>query len=725
MLFIIDVEDNNLMSHITIKGIQTHNLKNIDVSFQKNALNLILGPSGSGKSSLAYETVGKLGLQEYLSMFYDEMQDPTYKVMEYENMSATVPIKQSNYNINVKSTIATYFSFSSKIIALYALSLGIDESFFVLNREENVCPNCHGLGVVKQIDIGKILDFKKTIAENPFKCWQKRSDFYTKILLKFCNEKKINIKTKIEDLSKEDLDLLLKGESEKKYTIHFSYGSKNYKAQRTTKYYGVMTEIPMTKSKMEITTEHFLPESYYSDLTCPVCNGLKYSEKHLEYKLLNLSIGEFMATPFANLLPFLEELKKRTKTQSINKIVDSICIFLNKSIELNLGYLCFSRTIPSLSGGELQRLRLIQVLSTQLSDLIIIFDEPLAGLSGEEKEKVFENIISLSKKHTILVVDHSRKFISSAQNIIALGEKSGEDGGYLINAKKYIDSQFFTKKTDTHTPVEFLKVKIKQNIYSYSGADVEIGKNRLNLVTGRSGSGKSTLLREYFPRFFEKYLYINQKPILGNVNSNVATLLEIANPIFNLFAKKFELEKKYFSNNSSNEGCCPFCTGNGFNIYAGERFQCKECEGTGFNQKLKKYKINEKNLFDIWKMSVSEAKIFFDSVDKKIMNHISVANELSLGHLKIGQRTSSLSGGENVRIKLLKLETSQAEIIGIDEPFKGLNINEIQLILDFLTTKKSEGKTIVVVDHTENVSQFFDFHIELTVKNGFLTNGEK
>lgn len=713
------------MSNITIKGIQTNNLKNIDVSIKKNALNLILGPSGSGKSSLAYDTIAKIGLQEYLSMFYDEMSDPSYKVDEYENMSATVPIKQSNYNSNVKSTIGTYFSFSNKIIALYALILGMDEHFFVLNREENVCPKCHGLGTVRQMDISKIVDFKKTVAENPFKCWQRRSDFYTKILEKFCKEKKIDLNTKIEDLPKEHFDLLLSGESDSKYTIHFVFGSRNYKAQRTTKYYGVLTEIPMTKSKAEITSDKFLPESYYSDLKCPDCNGLKYSPKHLEYKIQGLSIGEFMETPFTNLVPFFEKLKKKAKDTNINRLIDSICVFLNKAIELNLGYLSFSRTIPSLSGGELQRLRLIQVLCTQLTDLIIIFDEPLAGLSGEEKEVVFQNVKGLSKKHTVIVVDHSRKFISSAENIIALGEKSGENGGYLIDAQKYIDSQVYTNKVETVEPTEFLNIKIKQNIYNYAGADVNIASNCLNLVTGRSGVGKSTLLREYFPRFFNQYLYINQKPIAGNVNSNVATLLEIANPIFNLFAKKFEMPKSFFSNSSGNEGCCPACSGAGFNIYANEKFTCKECDGTGFNQNLKKYKIADKNIFDIWNMSVAEAKVFFDSLDKKIMKHISVANELSLGHLKIGQATSSLSGGENVRIKLLKLEGSQATVIGVDEPFKGLNVTEIGLILDFLKSKQKEGKTVVVVDHTENVEKYFDYHIKLAVKQGFLANGEK
>ncbi len=378
------------MEQITITGIQTNNLKNIDVTIKKNALNLIIGPSGSGKSSLAYGTIAKIGLQEYLSMFFDEMSDPSYKVSEYHNMSATVPIKQANFNSNVKSTIGTYFSLSNKIIALYALSLDMDEHFFVLNREENVCPVCHGLGTVKQMDVSKILDFKKTIAENPFKCWQRRNDFFSKILVKFCEEKGIDINTKVEDLSESDLNQLLNGESKEKFKINYTHGK--FKAVRTTKYFGLFTQTSMIKK------EFSLPDSYYSDLKCSSCNGLKYSEKHLEFKLNGLSIGEFMNTPFCDLLLFFDKMKKKKLKPGAERLINSICVFINKAIELNLGYLSFSRTIPSLSGGELQRLRLIQVLCTQLTDLILIFDEPLAGLSGNEKEAVFKNITGLSKK---------------------------------------------------------------------------------------------------------------------------------------------------------------------------------------------------------------------------------------------------------------------------------------------------------------------------------------
>ena len=147
-----------------------------------------------------------------------------------------------------------------------------------------------------------------------------------------------------------------------------------------------------------IKKEFSLPDSYYSDLKCSSCNGLKYSEKHLEFKLNGLSIGEFMNTPFCDLLLFFDKMKKKKLKPGAERLINSICVFINKAIELNLGYLSFSRTIPSLSGGELQRLRLIQVLCTQLTDLILIFDEPLAGLSGNEKEAVFKNITGLSKK---------------------------------------------------------------------------------------------------------------------------------------------------------------------------------------------------------------------------------------------------------------------------------------------------------------------------------------
>lgn len=184
-------------------------------------------------------------------------------------------------------------------------------------------------------------------------------------------------------------------------------------------------------------------------------------------------------------------------------LLNAIDTFLQRAIDFNLGYLFFNRSIPTLSGGELQRLRMVQVFNTQLTDLLIVLDEPLGGLSGKERKKIYDSIIELKEKHTLVIVDHSDIFVKSARTIVALGEKNGKNGGYLIDAQSYIKKQKAPMPKPEHTLGTPIRVVINSKIYQYNGVDIVLSEGCLNLITGASGIGKSTLFREYFPQFFE------------------------------------------------------------------------------------------------------------------------------------------------------------------------------------------------------------------------------
>lgn len=694
---------------IIIKGIETNNLKNINVLIKKNALNLIIGSSGSGKSSLAYDTIAQIGLHEYMSMFNDDIYEATYKVTRYNNMSAAVPIRQNNCNRNIRSTIGTYFGLNSKLAIIYSAMLGVSESFFMLNKEVNVCEYCHGLGIVEELDVSKIIDYNKPLKNNPFKCWQRYGDFYAKIISKFCVEKGIDITKSFNELSAIEQNTILYGESEKKYQISYKRGTG--RANRTTKYYGIMTKIPMRKNYKP-------PKRFYSNIVCPECGGKKFSKGHLKYKLNGISIGELMLIPFGELEIFLQSLEKLAIDEKVKFLIAACIAFIKKANELKLKHLFLNRTIPTLSGGELQRLRLVQVFISQLSDLIIVLDEPLAGLSGIEKEVVYKNIMNLVKKHTLVIVDHSDLFVKSAKNIIALGEGGGRKGGELIDVKKYLDNQKGHLPLNKKVVEDIICVKVKKEIYHYKGVDVAFAMNRTNVILGASGVGKTTLIKEYLLRFFEDYIYINQKQIVGNQNSNVATLLGISTYICKFFANFFGKDKDYFSNMSGKEGACLVCNGAGYIEYGNNRLECGECNGSGFNNRLKKYKINGISIYDVWNMTIDEAISYFNTIEQKIVKILYRAQFLALGHLIIGQSTETLSGGENIRIKLVKLDGIKATVIGIDEPFKGLNPAEIYKIMQYLIELRDRGKTIIVVDHTDVVKKFFDKQISIEVKNG-------
>lgn len=701
---------------IVIKGIQTNNLKDIDVVLKKNAINLILGPSGSGKSSLAYDTVAQIGLHELGAMYSDSVKEPEYKVESFSNMVVTIPIKQLNSNNNVRSTIGTYFSLNPCLAKIFSSLLELPYDYFVLNKTENVCPICLGVGYVKNLDPNKIVDYDKTLEDVPIKCWKRNKDFYRQIIKLYCDEVGIDARKKFRQLSDSQRKQILYGTSKRKFKI--KYNVTNHQSTRTTLYYGPMLNISMLKN--------FSPsDDFYSEFKCEKCNGEKYETGHKIYKICGYSIGEIMMMPFLDMASWIVKVRKKYDCKDIDFSLNQIEMFAQKASELNLGHLFINRNIPSLSGGELQRLRLIQVFSSQLSDLLIVLDEPLAGLSAKEKMVVYENIIDLSKKHTLLIVDHHDVFINVASQIYTLGEGGGKKGGKIIDTDSYINKQHKRLQLDVQ-PVDRLKhIDVRTKVYAYEGVDLKIAEKRLNVISGSSGVGKSTLLREYFPQVFDNYLYINQKPMGGNIRSTVATDLNIATRIIQDFAKKFKQDKSFFSNMTSGDGACKTCSGSGQIVYGSQSqsqiiLECKDCKGTGFDKKLSKFKLNELSIQDIWKMTIDDAIEYFEGIDDKVLSKLRLAQSLMLGHLEIGEKTSKLSGGENIRMKLTKALDANNKVIGIDEPFKGLNSQEIFMIVKALEKLVNKGKTIIVVDHEEEGFKYFSNHIELVNKNGIL-----
>ncbi|MEL5899999.1 ATP-binding cassette domain-containing protein [Clostridium sporogenes] len=706
-----------MSDNIVIEGIETNNLKNIDVQIVKKGVNLIIGPSGSGKSSLAYDTIAQIGQHEFMAMFADEVSEPSYKVRSFSNMVAAVPIKQSNHNNNMRSTIGTYFGLNRSIGLIYAVMLGLSEDFFVLNKESNLCENCHGLGYVSQLDYNKIVDFNVPLKNVPFRCWNRYKDFFAQMIVNFCADNKIDSDKTFRELSDKEKKLLLYGESTEKYSVR--YKKTNAFSRRTSKFYGVLTGTPMLPNCG-------IGKSFYSEFECECCHGKKYGKQFDEYKVHGLSIGEFMTVDFASLKTVVDKISKEISDDRLAFTIKNLKAFIDKAIELNLGPLCFHRAIPTLSGGELQRLRMVQVFTTQLSDLVIVLDEPLAGLSGEEKKSIFDNVVSLAKKHTVVLVDHGDTFYKVADKIIALGEKGGSAGGKLIDVEAFLKKQNGIEKIEPPKANTQTVVELNSSIYKYKGVMVSFADNCMNLITGYSGVGKSTLLREYLPQYFESYLYINQKPLLGNKNSCVATVLDISNKISELYAKKHKKDKKFFSSLTGNDGMCPVCAGAGYIEYGDDyhqstRIECRECEGTGFNKILKKYKIKGASIFDVWKMTLDEAVDFFGDTDKSISKTCSTASEIMLGHLHIGQPTSTLSGGENIRIKIMKASKSTAKVIGVDEPFKGLSNIEIDAVAKYLDKIREKERTLIVIDHTTGVEDYFSQWIQMENKKDILT----
>ena len=323
-----------------------------------------------------------------------------------------------------------------------------------------------------------------------------------------------------------------------------------------------------------------------------------------------------------------------------------------------------------------------------------------------------------------------RKNIAGRKSKMARGRQKQldrMDKMEAIDQKEIIPFFHFREMPLTNT--EHLNVKHLSVGYHYpvlSDINFTVNGGQKVVITGFNGIGKSTLLREYLPQYFESYLYINQKPLLGNKNSCVATVLDISNKISELYAKKHKKDKKFFSNLTGNDGMCPVCAGAGYIEYGDDyhqsmRIECRECEGTGFNKILKKYKIKGASIFDVWKMTLDEAADFFGDTDKSIAKVCVTASEIMLGHLHVGQATGTLSGGENIRIKIMKASKSTAKVIGVDEPFKGLSNIEIDAVARYLDKIREKEKTLVVIDHTTGVEDYFSQWIQIENRNNVLS----
>ena len=697
-----------------LRGVSTNNLKRISVTIPHNGLTLIVGPSGSGKSSLAYDTLAQIGQHEYLSMCADELSDAEYKLDSYSGMLATVPLKQSCSNTNTHSTIGTYFGLNRELVLVYSALLGVRDDFFVLNKPSNLCPVCHGLGVVRAIDPNKIIDYGIPLRKNPIKCWNRHKDFFAQMIELFCQSEKIDSDKTFRQLTQDERETILRGESTIKFSVR--YKKVNRMASRTSRYHGVLTGVPMLPQVS-------VSDSFYSDVVCLECNGHRYSRDHEAQKVEGVSIGALMTMPFSDLERFLVLLFGKHRRSSWSGAIQHVLSFVSKANELHLGHLNLNRGIPTLSGGELQRLRLSQIFNTQLTNLMVILDEPLAGVSPDEKKVIFGNVVSLKRKHTVVVVDHGDRFRSVAEHVIALGFGGGDAGGYLINANDYFSKQRLVSASHPKPTENRIHIEVFNDIYGYRGAELDLEMGGMTLLTGRSGVGKSILLREFLPLRFDSYGYISQKHLIAGKQSSVATILDVSMPLAELFAKKFSKPKQFFSKQIGCPGACPVCNGYGmleFKETGSIQVICPECGGSGFLQQLKKLTLNGLSIPDIWNMTISGAVDFFDAFHLAASATLKAADQLFLGHLRLEQKTASLSGGENIRIKLLKAKRMQSDILGIDEPFRGLDRLEQSRVIDYLVGLVKSGKTLLVVDHTEGIEDYFTSRYEVVSENGML-----
>ncbi|MFR6018315.1 MAG: ATP-binding cassette domain-containing protein [Paraclostridium sordellii] len=708
------------MDYIEFNNIKTNNLKGINFKLKKNSINCIIGPSGSGKSSLAFNTIYAVCDNEYRKMIGTDANEYKYDVESFGDLLISVSLKQLNYNTNPRSTIATYYGIDKFFKNIFASMNNVNPEIFSFNKYSSSCKVCKGLGYTYIPDESKIIDYDSSLDQIPFYPWKRTmKDYYKKLIEEVSKEFNIPLDIPFRDLDKKIKEILVYGNGNLKYKIKYLQGGR--KRVKTSKYIGVFKQIENELIKGDNKTL-----SYTKKSICKSCEGTRFSSNVLKYKVLGYSIGDIYSMELSDLYHWIIELEKKLSTEYTNiKIQQSPKKFIENLISTNLEYLNLNRSISSLSGGEFQRLRLSQLLNSKFQDILFVLDEPLSSLHLNERKMMIKKIIKLKKKNTLIIVEHDVDVLKYCDEIVALGPQGGKNGGNYISYKEYIKRAYSEQKCEKVLGKGIYKIKLEEKINNVKPFEIDIPRKTCIGIGGVSGSGKTTFIKEILCKNIKNYKYISQKPIKGNVYSNVASYIEILDRIRILFAENNKVDKSIFSFHSSSEGSCNTCKGigkikfndsNGDNLY----YICPECNGKKYNHKVLEYKYYDYSIYDLLEFEIEDAMEFFKDKNKQIYITLKVAYDIGLGYLKLSQSIKSLSGGENQRIKLVKnLNLNKKDkVIALDEPFHGLNDEEIYSIMNLLYKFIKEGNTVIIAEHNLLALKLCSYIIEFGEGSG-------
>lgn len=742
---------------IIVVNAKENNLKSINVDIPLNKFTCVTGPSGCGKSSLIFDTIYAESQRNFLeslsgNMFGQKLMDKP-NVEEIRNLRPALNVSQNYYNVNPRSTIGTVTDISyylRTIFSLYAAekyNRQVDVNFFSANNPSSCCKRCKGLGEEYVVSEELLIpDFSKTLEKGGITYFKgTKTSLEHKLLEASCDYFGIDINSKVSDLSEDELYNLLYREEEIEFSLRYK-SPKGRSKQKMLKRRGVVPELKGQLDQIDIPSVFASISKYLTKDTCSCCGGKKLREEVLEICIEGVNISDVEQFSFEELLVWLQlvgdKIEKMNCREQIKQLIVDAEKRINSLIRLHLGYLNLSRRIPSLSGGEVQRVRLSNQLSCSLSGILYILDEPCKGLHYKNINSVIEASKELIQKgNTLISIEHNKQYISKADKIIELGPVGGPDGGYILSEssskEKYI---YDIKFRNTEVAKQYISIKgiCHHNLQNVE-VDIPIGK--ITCISGVSGSGKSTLTEVIAKscegkrsalykevrnsNLVKRVLHVNQQPIGKTPRSTVVSYLEIYDTIRNKFAMcesavSQGLVSSDFSMNVEG-GRCECCQGTGKKkielSYLPETYiECPECHGRRFHENILSIKYNNNNIDDVLNKPIIDVIDVFKD-DTSICSYLNCMIEMGMGYISLGQMSMTLSGGEAQRIKLAKClgaKSNGKNLYVLDEPTSGLNQSDIELLEKVLIRLSENNETIIIIEHNiEFISQISDYLIDL------------
>jgi excinuclease UvrABC ATPase subunit len=735
---------------IRVLGARENNLKDVSVEIPKRRLTVFTGVSGSGKSSLVFDTIAAESqrmINETYSAFVQGFM-PTLSRPEVdllEGLTTAILVDQERMGANPRSTVGTATDANAMLRILFSRlgqpHLGSPNAYSfnlpsvrasgaitvergaktktekaTFTRLGGMCPRCEGMGSLNDFDLTALYDESKSLNEGGLMVPGYSMDGWYGRLFQGIGldlDKPIGTFTK-----KEMHDLLYKEPTKIKVEgINLTYEGVIPKVQKS-----------MLSKDVDALQPHVrrFVERAVTFTTCPECGGTRLTREALASKIRGKNIADLCAMQISDLADWVRGLDE----PSVAPLLAGLQHLLDSFTDIGLGYLSLERPSGTLSGGEAQRTKMIRHLGSSLTDVTYVFDEPTIGLHPHDIQRMNDLLLQLRDKgNTVLVVEHKPETIAIADHVVDLGPGAGTGGGEVVFegtvdglrasgtiTGRHLDDRA-SLKPSVRTPSVALEVR-GASTNNLQDVDVDIPLGVLTVITGVAGSGKSSLIHgSVAPQ--DGVVVVDQGAIRGSRRSNPATYTGLLEPIRKAFAKANGVKPALFSSNS--EGACPTCNGAGviytdLGVMATVESTCEECEGKRFQASVLEYTLGGRNIAEVLAMPVTEAEEFFEDGEARTPAAHTILDRLAdvgLGYLTLGQPLTTLSGGERQRLKLATQMAEKGDVYVLDEPTTGLHLADVENLLGLLDRLVDSGKSVLVIEHHQAVMAHADWIIDL------------
>ncbi|EMT53061.1 MULTISPECIES: ATP-binding cassette domain-containing protein [Brevibacillus] len=716
--------------YIVISAARENNLKNVSLRIPKRKITIFTGVSGSGKSSIVFDTIAAEStrlLNENFSMFVRNFlpRYPQPDADAIENLSMAVIVDQKRLGGGSHSTMGTITDISP-ILRLLFSRVGqpyIGQAhMFSFNDPQGMCPECNGIGRRLGVDMSKALDMSKSLNEGAILLPDYKVNGWEWNMI--VQSGAFDLDKKLSDYSEEELEQLLYAKA-RKVEMDFAGKAMNITVEGVIEKFTNKYIKQDVKTKSERTQKAVAP--YITEGTCSSCHGARLSQAALSCRINGRNIAELSSMEVGQLIGVIREIDDEVAAP----IVKSLTERLQHLVDIGLDYLTLDRETDTLSGGESQRVKMVKHLSGSLVDVTYIFDEPSVGLHPRDVHRLNGLLQKLRDKgNTVIVVEHDPDVIKVADHIVDVGPYAGSRGGTIVYEGSFQGLLEADTLTGTHMKRPLLlkhdcrqpsgKLSIKNaTLHNLRNVSVDIPTGVLTVVTGVAGSGKSTLINEVFLSQHPDAIVIDQSAVGVSTRSNPATYTGIMDDVRKAFASANKVSQGLFSFNS--KGACENCQGLGV-VYTDLAFldsvklPCEVCGGRRFKEEVLAYKLNGKSIAEVLEMTVEQALDFFEL--KEVVRKLQAMSDVGLNYITLGQPLSTLSGGECQRIKLASELHKKGSIYVMDEPTTGLHMSDIGHILGIMNRLVDAGNTVIVIEHNLDVISQADWIIDMGPDGG-------